>query len=254
MKILISPAKKMDLTYNNSSQISSTNCDFLNESHEIIQTVKKFSSEKLSSIMGISSDLATLNYNRNQEWKKENVLKHGKQAILCFKGAVYESMGIEKFSRNDFEFTAKHLRILSGLYGILKSTDLILPYRLEMGTKLIIGRNKNLYQYWRNKLTDSFLDTIKNDKFIINLASNEYYKVLESKKINLPVITPIFKDIKKGKEKVISFYAKKARGKMCNYIIKNQIKNIDDLMKFNELEYQFRDFSNNQIIFTRIHD
>ena len=158
-------------------------------------------------------------------------------------------------TQSHLDFANKSLRILSGLYGILKPSDLIMPYRLEMGTNISIGQYKNLYYFWKDIITDYLLNDIKDDNFLINLASNEYFKVINSKKVNMPIITPIFKDTKNGKTKVISFYAKKARGSMCNYIIKNKINDIEGIKGFNGLGYSFNDSLSNQdsFIFTRNH-
>ena len=153
-----------------------------------------------------------------------------------------------------FDFANNRLRILSGLYGILKPSDLILPYRLEMGTKLKIGDDSNLYDFWRESVTGQLLNEIKEDKFLVNLASEEYFKVINKKQIPIPIVTPIFKDMKNGKSKVISFYAKRARGEMCNYIIKNKISSIDKIKRFDNLNYIFTEENNGNLVFTRDHN
>ena len=255
MKILISPAKKLDSNECTNLDIKATRSKFLEKSQDIINTLKEYTPIELSNLMNISQNLSIKNYERNQKWTSDITLKNGKQAILSFKGAVYEAMNIEDFSSSDLDFANKSIRILSGLYGILKPSDLIMPYRLEMGTNISIGQYKNLYYFWKDIITDYLLNDIKDDNFLINLASNEYFKVINSKKVNMPIITPIFKDTKNGKTKVISFYAKKARGSMCNYIIKNKINDIEGIKGFNGLGYSFNDSLSNQdsFIFTRNH-
>jgi len=236
MKILISPAKKLDLS-EEKSNLKDTECLFLNKSAKVMKKLQEFSPSNLSKLMGISDNLSILNYERNQKWQSS--LTNGKQALFTFKGAVFQSMKIEDFDNVDLEFANNHLRILSGLYGMIKPSDLILPYRLEMGTKLQIGRNKNLYHFWKETLTNHLLSEIKKDSFLVNLASEEYFKVIDKKEIPIPIITPIFKDFKNGKLKVISFFAKEARGKMCNFIIKNEISTINHLSSFSENGYLF---------------
>ena len=250
MKILISPAKKLNINNKNNCLVKSTKPSFLEKSQNIINILKKLSSEEISKLMNISKDLSQLNYNRNQSWNTSSSDKNANQAILYFQGAVYESMEIDKFNSEDFDFANNNLRILSGLYGILKPSDMIMPYRLEMGTKIKINEHSNLYSFWKNSVTDNFINDSINDKSIINLASNEYYKVIDSKKLSTPVITPVFKDVKKGKLKVISFYAKKARGSMCNFIIKNKITDYNDLKNFNGLGYSFSNSESSKTLFT----
>ena len=256
MKILISPAKKLNFEDSQNSAITSTRCIFLERSKEIMRKIKKLSPLELARLMKISEDLSELNHARNQDWNIAKINNQGKQALFSFQGAVYKAMKIEEFDSNDINFTNNHLRILSGLYGILKPSDLILPYRLEMGTKIQIGEYKDLYYFWRSIITSYFLEETKKDSFLINLASNEYFKVIDKKKITVPVITPVFKDRKNGKEKVISFYAKEARGAMCNYIIKNKISQYQDLKKFSGLNYVYskNHSTEHNLVFTRNHN
>jgi len=253
MKILISPAKKLDFSYQKTF-IKDSVLKFSEESKCIMRELSAYSDLDLSKLMKISSSLATLNKQRNDNWKFPFPKKESKQALLSFKGEVYENMRIESFNKSDFEFANKKIRILSGLYGMLKPSDVILPYRLEMGTKLKIAGKNNLYDFWKESITSYLLNEIKNDTFLVNLASDEYFKVIDKKQIPIPVVTPIFKDFKNGKSKVVSFYAKRARGQMCNYIIKNNVSSIDKLKEFNNLNYIFTEENSKKLIFTRYHD
>ena len=253
MKILISPAKKLDFSSENTFLKNSTFV-FSELSQIIMKELSSYSALELSNFMKISLNLAILNKERNDNWRFPFPKNESKQALLSFKGEVYQNMKIDTFDQSDSEFANDTLRILSGLYGILKPSDLILPYRLEMGTKLKIGDNSNLYDFWRESVTDHLLNEIKEDKFLVNLASDEYFKVINKKQIPIPIVTPIFKDVKNGKAKVISFYAKRARGEMCNYIIKNKILSIDKIKSFNNLNYIFTEENSENLIFTRYHN
>ena len=253
MKILISPAKKIDFTSEKTFLENSTSV-FSEKSKIIMKDLSSYSALQLSKLMKISSNLGILNKERNDNWRFPFPENESKQALLSFKGEVYQNMKIDKFDQSDSEFANDRLRILSGLYGMLKPSDLILPYRLEMGTKLKIGDNSNLYDFWRESVTDYLLNEIKEDKFLVNLASDEYFKVINKKQIPIPIVTPIFKDMKNGKSKVISFYAKRARGEMCNYIIKNKISSIDKIKRFDNLNYIFTEENNGNLVFTRNHN
>lgn len=242
MKIIISPAKKIE------SNITSNNIDysapnFLKESKKLVEILKEFSPDDLSQLMNISKSLGLLNADRYLNWSLPFNQSNSKQAILCFKGDVYKGINTDDFNNDDFEYAQSSLRIISGLYGILKPLDLIMPYRLEMGTKLNNAMGNNLYKFWGDILSDHLSKEIldDNNNCLINLASNEYSKAIKINKIKVPVITPIFKDYKNGKLKVISFYAKKARGNMCRYIIKNKINTYDQLYAFNEEGYVFNE-------------
>ena len=252
MKILISPAKKLDFSSEKTFLENSTSV-FSEKSKIIMNELSSYSALQLSKLMKISSNLGILNKERNDNWKFPFPKNESKQALLSFKGEVYQNMKIDTFNKSDSEFANNRLRILSGLYGILKPSDLILPYRLEMGTKLKIGDNSNLYDFWRESVTGHLLNEIKEDKFLVNLASDEYFKVINKKQIPIPIVTPIFKDMKNGKSKVISFYAKRARGEMCNYIIKNKISSIDEIKRFDNLNYIFTEENNGNLVFTRNH-
>ena len=251
MKIIISPAKKLDFTKIDSSKLD-TQIIFNNEAHSLIKILSSYSEDDIMQLMSVSKQIAKINVDRFNTWQKPSLSEKSKQAIFAFKGAVYQSMNPESFTIEDQVFCQNNLRIISGLYGLLKPFDKILPYRLEMGTKLTISNSiSNLYSFWGDKITNALLDDCDLDEQIVNLASNEYSKVIDLRKFN-SVITPVFKDFKNGKLKTISFLAKKARGEMCNFIIKNQINNISDLKRFNNLGYSYSDENDkNEIMFIR---
>ncbi len=254
MKIIISPAKKIDSSKDRNDIPFSEPC-FLNKSIELVNILKEFSPTELSRLMGVSANLGLLNSDRYLSWSLPFNLNNAKQAILSFKGSVFSAMNTEDFNKTDFDFAQKHLRILSGLYGILRPLDLIQPYRLEMGTKIRTENAKDLYQFWRETLTCNLAEEIadKKTRCLLNLASNEYSKSLNLKELGVPIVTPVFKDFKDGKLKVISFFAKKARGNMCRYIIKNKINSYKKLVDFSEEGYIFdKDISSNsEFIFVR---
>ena len=246
MKIIISPAKKLDTSI--IVQNSKMNTSFLDESTKLIQVLKGKSISELRDLMGLSDNLAQLNWQRFQDWDIEN--RNTYKALELFNGAVYEGIDAKNFNKSNKDFAQNNLRILSGLYGILKPNDLILPYRLEMGTKLKTIKGNNLYRFWQDKLHQNIGDELNNE-VLINLASNEYSKVLKLNKIKSEVITPVFKDYKNGKLKVISFFAKKARGEMVNFIIKNKITSFEELKLFKNNGYAFSDENNGNILFIR---
>ena len=245
MKIIISPAKKLatDNFINKGTSIQ-----FLEETNCLVKELKTYSVSDLKSLMKLSDNLAHLNWQRFQNWNSKDV----GQALFMFKGDVYKGLKVEKFTDIELDFAQENLRILSGLYGLLKPKDLIYPYRLEMGTKLKTKSGNNLYKFWDNRLHLALLSELSNEEEIINLASEEYIKALQINKFSNPVITPVFKDFKNGKLKVISFYAKKARGEMTNFIIKNKIKKSDNLKYFSNLGYQFtEETKKGEFLFTR---
>lgn len=246
MKIIISPAKKLDTSVK--VQNSKMNTSFLGESTKLIQTLKGKSILELKDLMGLSDNLAQLNWQRFQDWDILN--RNTYKALELFNGAVYEGIDAKNFNKSNKDFAQNNLRILSGLYGILKPNDLILPYRLEMGTKLKTIKENNLYRFWQDKLHQNIGDELNNE-VLINLASNEYSKVLKLNKIKSEVITPVFKDYKNGKLKVISFFAKRARGEMVNFIIKNRITSPEELKSFKNNGYAFSEESNGQLLFAR---
>ena len=233
MLIVISPAKTLDFETAPTTK-DFTEPEFLKESKKLISELKKLNPAEVSSLMKISDKLGTLNYLRFNEWKTPFNLKNAKQALLAFKGDVYTGIEAETFSNQDLKFAQKHLRILSGLYGVLKPLDLMQAYRLEMGTQFENKQGKDLYEFWGGKLTEQINNDLKaaKSKVLINLASNEYFKSLQANDIDAEIIVPVFKDFKNGKYKIISFYAKKARGLMSAYIIKNRLKKPEDIKGF----------------------
>jgi cytoplasmic iron level regulating protein YaaA (DUF328/UPF0246 family) len=245
MKIIISPAKKLatDNFINKGTSIQ-----FLEETKYLVKELKTYTVSDLKSLMKLSDNLAQLNWQRFQDWNTKDV----GQALFLFKGDVYLGLKAESLTNIELDFAQENLRILSGLYGLLKPKDLIFPYRLEMGTKLITKTGNNLYKFWDNRLHQALLSELKNEEEIINLASEEYSKALQLNKFSNPVITPVFKDLKNGKLKVISFFAKRARGEMVNFIIKNKIKNSENLKSFSNLGYQFTEGTKKGVfLFTR---
>lgn len=252
MKIVIAPAKSLDFeTTVPTTQF--TEGIFLNEAEKLSNVLKKKSPKVLSKLMSISPKLADLNWQRNQEWQLPFSLENSRQAVYAFNGEVYNGLDVYTLPLEKLEELQNKLRILSGQYGILKPLDLMQPYRLEMGTKLKVGRKDNLYQFWDKKVTDALNSELENDELFVNLASNEYFKVIKPKLLKVPVITPVFKDYKDGKLKMISFFAKKARGLMVRYIIDNNIETIEGLKGFNLEGYGFDAnlSSEKELVFTR---
>ena len=252
MKIVISPAKSLDFETKVPTS-KYTEGIFLNEAEKLNGVLKKKTPKKLSELMSISPNLGELNWQRNKDWQLPFTLQNAKQAVFAFKGDVYIGLDAYSLSQDKIDQLQNKLRILSGQYGLLKPLDLIQPYRLEMGTKLKVGRNDNLYQYWGTKVTDALNPELEPEEVFVNLASNEYFKVLKPKLIKAPVITPVFKDYKDGKLKMISFFAKKARGLMVRYIIDNNIETAEELKGFNSEGYAFDSnlSSEKELVFTR---
>ena len=240
MHIIISPAKTLDFDTPPKAKKHSQ-AEFLARSAKLIGELRELAPQDISALMKVSDKIGQLNYDRFQSWKRPFSEKNAKQALLAFKGDVYTGLDAESFSQHDFNWAQKHLRILSGLYGLLKPLDLIQPYRLEMGTKFANKGGKNLYEFWGDAITNALNDELANDKkpVLINLASNEYFKAVQPKALNAEIITPAFKDFKNGQFKMISFYAKKARGLMSAYIIKNRLQNPEDIKKFDTAGYYY---------------
>ncbi len=238
--IVLSPAKTLDFERKLNYK-KSTTPSFLQESKNLINYLLRMKKEEIGKLMGISEKLINLNYDRYRSWNEDFNLTNSRHAISCFTGDVYKGLDVNSFSSDDLEYSQDHLRILSGLYGVLRPLDLMKPYRLEMGVKLKTERGKNLYDFWENKITEKLNQnfTTTNNEYLVNLASNEYFDSVKKAKLMKKIITPKFLDKKNGDYKVISFFAKKARGSMASYIIKNKIENLDDLRDFNGLEYQF---------------
>ena len=251
---IISPAKTLDfdssIPVNQSSQP-----DFIQESEKIITKLKKTSRKKISNLMDLSKQLTELNYERYHNWEPEFNSNNSRQAIYAFKGDVYLGLEAYTLDQNEVGFAQEHLRILSGLHGILRPLDLIQPYRLEMGTDLKIGRRNNLYKFWIDKIYKKLNEAIENSgsKILLNLASDEYFKAVDTKKIKADIAKCVFKDYKNGQYKVLSFFAKKARGQMARYIIQNQINNLEALKSFQTDGYLFSDdeSDNNTLVFLR---
>ena len=240
MLIVISPAKTLDFE---SAPITKTHTlpVYLDAAEELVNILKRYSPRKLASLMGISDELAGLNVARYASWELPFSFDNAKQAVLAFKGDVYTGLEVETFKRPEFTYAQKHLRILSGLYGVLKPLDLIQPYRLEMGTKLKTPSGDNLYQFWGTRIAESLQKELVREKspVLVNLASNEYFKSVTPGVLDAQVITPVFKDEKNGKFKIISFFAKKARGMMAAYIINNKLKDAEDIKGFSVNGYSF---------------
>ena len=252
MKIVISPAKSLNfdkaLPTSNYSESS-----FLKESRQVHKVLKTKNPAELSSLMSISEKLADLNWQRNQDWKTPFTTDNARPAVYTFDGDVYTGLDAYTIPVEKIEVLQDKLRILSGLYGLLKPLDLMQAYRLEMGTKMPIGENKNLYEFWKPILAKSLNKELKEGELFVNLASNEYFSAVDVKALKVPVITPDFKDYKDGKLKIISFFAKKARGMMVRYIIDTNAETIDDLKGFNYDGYQFDAnlSKGNNLVFTR---
>ena len=240
MKIVISPAKSMDFDAPAIIKIHSQGV-FYKDSQKLINIIKRKSVLQISKMMTLSEKLSMLNVARYKEWQLPFTENTAKQAILAFMGDVYIGLDAETLTDEGFSFAQEHLRILSGLYGIIKPLDLIMPYRLEMGIKLKTPAGTNLYHFWGEKLTDALNDEMAQDsaKILLNLASNEYFKAIKPKKLDAKIITPIFKDKKNGKYKVISFFAKKARGMMVRYIIDHKITDVQAIKEFDMAGYYF---------------
>ena len=240
MIAILSPAKTLDFT-TKYSLVKYTHPEFLKDTELLIHELKKMNSIELASLMNISSQLSELNFKRYLDWSFKVDLSNARQSILCFKGGVYKGLDVDSFSSEDLSYSQTSIRILSGLYGLLKPFDLIQPYRLEMGTKLPTLRGNNLYDFWDTKIStvlNKCLDKY-DAKFILNLASNEYFSVIKTKKINRKIIDVKFLDKKNDDYKIISFFAKKARGAMAAFVVKNKIKLLNDLKDFTSLGYSF---------------
>jgi uncharacterized protein len=241
---VISPAKTLDFETPPVTSIY-TQPAYLEQSQLLIDELRELPASAVSQLMSISEKLGRLNAQRFLEWRQPFSPHNAKQAILAFKGDVYTGMEAETFSKADFTFAQQHLRILSGLYGLLKPLDLIQPYRLEMGTRFANQRGKNLYEFWGNQLTEALnreLDGQK-ERVLVNLASTEYFGAVNRKKLDGEIITPVFKDRKNGQYKIISFFAKKARGMMSAYIIRQRLKKVEAIKSFDVAGYYYDEAS-----------
>ncbi|MCW6545881.1 peroxide stress protein YaaA [Yersinia ruckeri] len=254
MLIIISPAKTLDYQ---SPLVTTTftQPELLDKSQALIEICRELTPPQIASLMHISDKLAGLNAARFSEWQPDFTPENARQAILAFKGDVYTGMQAQDFSKADFSFAQKHLRMLSGLYGVLRPLDLMQPYRLEMGTKLANPQGKDLYAFWGDILTDKLNQALEQqgDNVLINLASDEYFKAVKPAKLNGTLIKPVFLDQKNGKYKIISFYAKKACGLMSRFIIQNRLEKTEQLIGFNLEGYQFDPAlsAKNELVFKR---
>ncbi|RDI13122.1 peroxide stress protein YaaA [Flavobacterium sp. AG291] len=252
MKIVISPAKSLDFETKLPTR-KHTDAAFLANAQEVQNVLKEKSPKELSELMDISDKLADLNWQRNQDWKLPFTTKNARPAMYAFNGDVYIGLDAYTLPAAKINKIQDSLRILSGLYGLLKPLDLIQPYRLEMGTQLPVGENKNLYEYWKKAITEALNNELADDELFVNLASNEYFSAIDVKALKVPVITPEFKDYKDGKLKMISFFAKKARGMMVRYIIDKNVKTLKGLQGFDYEGYKFdpKLSKGNTLVFTR---
>ncbi len=241
MIIVISPSKTLDFSANPFH--THTLPRQLDNSQELIDTVKPFSVGELADLMKLSEKLSQLNWQRYRDFKRPFTLDNSKQALLSFKGDVYGGIDADNYSADDFAFAQKHLRILSGLYGALRPLDLIQPYRLEMGTRLANNNGKNLYEFWGDQVTELINKDLENQEtpLLINLASNEYFKVIKPKVLQVPVLTLNFKENKAGVYKTIGIHAKRARGLMTDFMIKNRVTDANQIKAFSDSEYVFNE-------------
>jgi cytoplasmic iron level regulating protein YaaA (DUF328/UPF0246 family) len=253
MILLISPAKTLDFSITNQGEYSHIRMP--GDTEYLAGELRQYSVERLMKLMNISEKLATLNKERYDHFSPSYTPDNSRQAVMAFKGDVYTGLNAEDFEEQELQFAQQHLRILSGLYGLLRPMDLIQPYRLEMGTTLNNIKGKNLYEYWGSRITDMINDDLETlpSKVVVNLASNEYFKAVKTKQLKGKLIHISFKENRDGKYKIISFYAKKARGMMARYAIINQITDPLDLRGFSEDDYAFNELlsEDNHWVFTR---
>lgn len=240
MLIVLSPAKSLD--YKTPVKVKApTLPEFVSESAKLIADLKKLAPQEVADLMGLSDQLAVLNVGRYRDWSKKFTEENSKPAIYAFDGDVYDGFDVKSLNPKAVEFAQEHIRILSGLYGALRPLDLMQPYRLEMGTAFKNARGKDLYAFWGERVTNSLKTILEKQQkpVLLNLASEEYFKVLQAKNLECPVISPVFQDAKDGKYKIISFYAKRARGLMARYVVENRIVDPADLKGFNLDGYKY---------------
>ena len=254
MLIVVSPAKTLD--YDTPPKTKKfTLPDYLDESQLLIDRLRQLSALDISELMKVSSKIAELNFDRYESWNKKFTPKNAKQAVLAFKGDVYTGLDVDSMSARDLDFAQSHLRILSGLYGLLRPLDLMQPYRLEMGTRLTNEQGKNLYEFWGTRITEGLNQQLKKIKsqYLINLASNEYFKSVRPGQLNAEIITPAFREYKNGDYKMIGIFAKKARGMLSRYIIQNRLQDVQDIRAFDQEGYKFNSklSKGNDWVFTR---
>lgn len=243
MITILSPSKSQDFADDSlhTQQLKHTEPALLQESGQLVDQLRQKSVGDIQKLMSVSEKIASVNYERYQNFSTPFSPDNARQALLAFKGDVYTDIAISEYSEEDFSFAQDHLRIISGLYGLLKPMDLIQPYRLEMKTKLANQRGKDLYQFWGDRITNQLNDALEQQgkQVLVNLASNEYFRAIQASALQGEVVTPVFKEHKDGKYKVIAIYAKRARGKMANFIVQNRIDQPDQLKTFNETGYEY---------------
>lgn len=252
MKLVLSPAKSLDFESKLPTE-RTTEAQFLNQSERISKVLKKKSAKAISELMHVSDALGQLNYKRNQDWQLPFTKDNARQAVYAFSGDVYRGLDAYTIPTGKIEVLQDKVRILSGLYGVLKPLDLMQAYRLEMGTKLPIGTKKNLYEFWKKEVVIALNQELKDDEVFVNLASKEYFKAIDLKALKVPVVTVDFKEFKDGKYKIVAFYAKLARGLMARYIVDTNAQTINDLKGFTTEGYGLSDelSTENHLIFTR---
>lgn len=254
MILILSPAKTLNFDKRYPG-IAYTQPVFKNQAVELMELLKEYSPSDMAALMKISDELAEINFFRHQEWKKEHNIENSKQALLAFHGAVYQGLGAEGLRKSQLQFAQEHLRILSGLYGVIRPLDLVQPFRLEMGTKFRNNVGKDLYIFWKDLITNYFNEELNksSDKILINLASNEYFLAIDENKLKGSIVTPVFKEYRKGEYKIITIYAKRARGLMTKYIIENGIDELERLRDFGEEGYEFNEQLSNEknLVFIR---
>ena len=252
MKLVISPAKSLNYESDLPTKLS-TNSHFLNEAKQLNTILKKKSAKALSELMHISSNLGQLNYERNQQWTMPFTTENARPAIYAFNGDVYRGLDAYTIEASKIEALQQSVRIISGLYGILKPLDLIQPYRLEMGTKIPVGKSKNLYDFWRKKVSTALNDELEEGELFVNLASQEYFKAIDVKILKVPVVHVDFKEFKNGQYKTIAIFAKLARGYMTRHIIENSVETIDGLKTFatDGYAYDANLSTDTKLVFTR---
>jgi hypothetical protein len=252
MKVVLSPAKSLDFD-SQLPTVQTSECAFLGESARVNNVLKKESPNQLSKLMKISDNLAQLNYTRNQEWSLPFTKDNARPAMYTFSGDVYRGLDAYTIEANKIDKVQETVRIISGLYGLLKPLDLMQPYRLEMGTKFPIGKHKNLYEFWKKQITEALNEELQDDELFLNLASQEYFKAIDTKVLKVPVVHVKFQELKAGKYKTIAIFSKLARGLMTRYIIDSKAETIDDIKTFNQENYRYTESlsSDSELVFTR---
>ena len=252
MKLVLSPAKSLDFE-SKLPTTKTTDAQFLEQSQRLNKVLIKKSAKGISKLMHVSDALGQLNYDRNQDWQLPFTKDNARQAIYAFSGDVYRGLDAYTISNDKIDTLQNKVRILSGLYGILKPLDLMQAYRLEMGTKLPVGTKKNLYEFWKKDIVNALNQELEDDEVFVNLASQEYFKAIDTKALKVPVVTVDFKEFKDGKYKIIAIFAKLARGLMARYIVDTNAQTIDDLKGFTTDGYGLSDelSSENHLVFTR---